>query len=135
MTTFEAQVRRLHAKGQFFTAGKPVYIGRSPGRLDLMGGNVDYTGGLDDLRHRRIVSIGDPFVRFTEDPVRMLRAAVFAARLDFEMDEQVLEAIEVQGALIQKASPARLIEEYYKILRSATPRRRSACSKKSASSA
>ena len=79
---------------------------------------IDYTGGLDDLRHRRIVSIGDPFVRFTEDPVRMLRAAVFAARLDFEMDERVLEAIEVQGALIQKASPARLIEEYYKILRS-----------------
>ena len=46
MTTFEAQVRRLHAESQFFAAGKPVYIGRSPGRLDLMGGNVDYTGGL-----------------------------------------------------------------------------------------
>lgn len=79
---------------------------------------IDYTGGLDHLRHRQIVSIGDPFVRFKEDPVRMLRAAVFAARLDFEMDEQVLEAIEVQGALIQKASPARLLEEYFKILRS-----------------
>lgn len=79
---------------------------------------IDYTGGLEDLRNRRIVCIGDPAVRFTEDPVRMLRAAVFAARLDFEMDEAVLDAIESHGHLIQKASPARLLEEYFKILRS-----------------
>ncbi len=79
---------------------------------------IDYTGGLEDLANRRIVSIGDPTVRFTEDPVRMLRAAVFAARLDFEMDDAVLGAIESHGALIQKASPARLLEEYFKILRS-----------------
>ena len=79
---------------------------------------IDYTGGLEDLRQRRIVCIGDPTVRFTEDPVRMLRAAVFAARLDFEMDEAVLDAIESHGSLIQKASPARLLEEYFKILRS-----------------
>jgi poly(A) polymerase len=79
---------------------------------------IDYTGGLDDLRNRRIVSIGDPATRFTEDPVRMLRAAVFAARLDFEMDDAVLDAIESHGVLIQKASPARLLEEYFKILRS-----------------
>ncbi len=46
MTGFEAQVNRLRTEGEFFTAGRPVYIGRSPGRLDLMGGNVDYTGGL-----------------------------------------------------------------------------------------
>jgi poly(A) polymerase len=79
---------------------------------------IDYTGGLEDLRQRRIVCIGDPTVRFTEDPVRMLRAAVFAARLDFEMDEAVLDAIDSHGSLIQKASPARLLEEYFKILRS-----------------
>lgn len=79
---------------------------------------IDYTGGLEDLRQRRIVCIGDPTVRFTEDPVRMLRAAVFAARLDFEMDDAVLDAIESHGYLIQKASPARLLEEYFKILRS-----------------
>lgn len=79
---------------------------------------IDYTGGLEDLRNRRIVCIGDPEVRFTEDPVRMLRAAVFAARLDFQMDDAVLDAIESHGHLIQKASPARLLEEYFKILRS-----------------
>ena len=46
MTPFEAQVSRIRAEGDFFEAGSPVFIGRSPGRLDLMGGNVDYTGGL-----------------------------------------------------------------------------------------
>lgn len=43
-THFVAQVQGL--AGKLFTAGKPVFINRSPGRLDLMGGNDDYTGGL-----------------------------------------------------------------------------------------
>lgn len=46
MTAFEAQVANLRAAGNFFTAGRPIFISRCPGRLDLMGGNVDYTGGL-----------------------------------------------------------------------------------------
>jgi poly(A) polymerase len=79
---------------------------------------IDYVGGLGDLDRRVIRSIGDPHVRFVEDPVRMLRAAVLAARLGFDMDELVLEAIAQHRALILKASPARLMEEYFKILRS-----------------
>jgi poly(A) polymerase len=79
---------------------------------------IDYVGGLGDLERRVIRSIGDPHVRFVEDPVRMLRAAVLAARLGFDMDEQVLEAIARHRELILKASPARLLEEYFKILRS-----------------
>src|SRR5262249_42738585 len=67
---------------------------------------------------RVIRSVGDPHVRFGEDPVRMLRAAVLAARLGFDMDELVLEAIARHRELILRASPARLMEEYYKILRS-----------------
>ena len=46
MTAFERQVSRIRAEREFFAPGCPVFIGRSPGRLDLMGGNVDYTGGL-----------------------------------------------------------------------------------------
>ena len=79
---------------------------------------IDYVGGLADLERRVIRSIGDPHVRFVEDPVRMVRAAVFAARLGFDMDELVLEAIARHRALILKASPSRLLEEYFKILRS-----------------
>jgi poly(A) polymerase len=79
---------------------------------------IDYVGGLEDLERRVIRSIGDPKVRFVEDPVRMLRAAVLGARLGFELDELVLDAIDELGHLITKASPARLLEEYFKILRS-----------------
>jgi poly(A) polymerase len=79
---------------------------------------IDYVGGLDDLRARVIRSIGDPRVRFVEDPVRMLRAAVLGARLGFDLDPEVIEAIAMHRTLIQKASPARLMEEYFKILRS-----------------
>jgi galactokinase len=46
MISFEAKIGNLRDVGRFFTAGRPIYIGRCPGRLDLMGGNVDYTGGL-----------------------------------------------------------------------------------------
>ena len=79
---------------------------------------IDYTGGLEDLDRRVIRCIGDPDVRFVEDPVRMLRALVLAARLDFGVDGDVMDAIERKAPLIGQASSARLLEEYYKILRS-----------------
>jgi poly(A) polymerase len=79
---------------------------------------IDYVGGLKDLENRLIRSIGDPGVRFLEDPVRMLRAVVFAARLDFHLDEPILEAFETHRHEIGRAAPARLVEEYFKILRS-----------------
>ena len=84
---------------------------------------IDYVGGMDDLRAGVIRSIGDPGERFIEDPVRMLRALSFTARLGFTLDPPVQRAIKRHKAEIGKASPARMIEELYKILRSgfATP--------------
>jgi poly(A) polymerase len=79
---------------------------------------IDYVGGLDDLDRRLIRCIGDPSVRFIEDPVRMLRAVVLAARLQFTIDEPILEAITVHRHEIARSAPARLMEEFYKILRS-----------------
>jgi poly(A) polymerase len=79
---------------------------------------IDYVNGLADLEGKLIRSIGDPRVRFVEDPVRMFRAAVLGARLGFDLDRLVLEAIAEHRGLIAKASPARLLEEYYKVLRS-----------------
>ena len=79
---------------------------------------IDYVGGLADLQARVIRSIGDPDVRFLEDPVRMLRAVVLAARLEFTIDEPILESIATQKHEIARSAPARLVEEYYKILRS-----------------
>src|SRR5262249_30728702 len=77
----------------------------------------DYVNGLDDLRKRIVRSIGSPEVRFKEDPVRMLRAVALASRLDFTIDEPVLEAIRIHAGEIARSSPARLLAEFYKILR------------------
>lgn len=79
---------------------------------------IDYVGGLDDLQRGIIRCIGDPYERFQEDPVRMLRAVAFAARLGFSLDPPIVTAMADQRQLMGQASPARLIEEYYKILRS-----------------
>jgi poly(A) polymerase len=79
---------------------------------------IDYVGGLADLERRIIRCIGDPDVRFIEDPVRMLRAVVLAARLQFTIDEPILESIKAHRHEIERSAPARLMEEFYKILRS-----------------
>jgi poly(A) polymerase len=80
-------------------------------------GIIDYTGGLADLRAGLIRCIGDPDERFVEDPVRMLRAVALEARLDFQIDPPILEAIERRRLELGRSSPPRLIEEFYKILR------------------
>jgi poly(A) polymerase len=79
---------------------------------------IDYTGGLEDLRARLVRSIGDPAERFHEDPVRMLRAIAMAARLGFAIDAPIDAAIASGRAEITRSAPARLIEEFYKLLRS-----------------
>jgi poly(A) polymerase len=78
---------------------------------------IDYVGGLGDLRAGIVRSIGDPDVRLREDPVRMLRAIALAARLDFTIEPSLVAAIRAHRREIAKSSPARLLEEYYKILR------------------
>src|SRR6478736_2191662 len=78
---------------------------------------IDYVGGLDDLHAGLVRAIGDPEVRFREDPVRMLRAVALAARLDFTIDRPILDAIRALRHEIANSSAPRLLEEYYKILR------------------
>lgn len=79
---------------------------------------IDHTGGLADLRAGVLRSIGEPGERFLEDPVRMLRAVVLSARLGFAIDPPIFDAIGRHRAEITRSAPARLVEEYYKILRS-----------------
>jgi poly(A) polymerase len=79
---------------------------------------IDYVGGLADLNARLIRCIGDPDIRFLEDPVRMLRAVVLAARLEFTIDEPILESIAAHKHEIGRSAAPRLMEEYFKILRS-----------------
>jgi poly(A) polymerase len=77
---------------------------------------IDYAGGVADLRARLIRTIGDPEVRMREDPVRMLRAVRFAAKLGFEIEPATLAAMERHRGDLQKASVPRLVEETFRTI-------------------
>lgn len=72
---------------------------------------IDYTGGMKDLENGVLRSIGDPNIRFREDPVRMLRAIRLSARLDFKIHSDSLKAIAKHGDEILQASKPRIFEE------------------------
>ncbi|QKT04943.1 polynucleotide adenylyltransferase PcnB [Ectothiorhodospiraceae bacterium 2226] len=76
---------------------------------------VDYTGGLDDLHAGELRFIGDPWQRCREDPVRMLRAARFAAKLGFRLHAETAEAVRALSPLLAQVPPARLFEEVLKL--------------------
>ncbi|MBT8108873.1 MAG: polynucleotide adenylyltransferase PcnB [Gammaproteobacteria bacterium] len=83
----------------------------------------DYTGGFEDMRDERIVLIGDPEVRMREDPVRMLRAIRFAAKLGFEIDEPVVRAIDHHAHLLTNVPAARLFDEFLKLFQAGNAER------------
>ena len=76
---------------------------------------IDYVEGMEDLERGLIRIIGDPAVRFTEDPVRMVRAVRFAAMLGFTIEEKTLEALLELRDRVALASPARMYEEVQKL--------------------
>ncbi|HDP89784.1 MAG TPA: polynucleotide adenylyltransferase PcnB [Thioalkalivibrio sp.] len=76
---------------------------------------VDFVGGMKDLERGRLRVIGDPDVRFREDPVRMLRAVRFAAKLGFRIDPEVEAAMHELSDLLAEISPARLFDEVLKL--------------------
>lgn len=78
---------------------------------------IDYVGGIEDLREGRVRVIGDPDLRFREDPVRMMRAIEFASRLGFEIEQGTYEGILRHRNDILKASPPRVSEEILELLR------------------
>jgi len=77
---------------------------------------IDYTGGLADLDAGVIRTIGDPAVRFQEDPVRMLRAVRFAAQLGFTIEEHTHRALVAAADTIARAAAPRLYDEMLKLL-------------------
>ncbi|MDD5704537.1 MAG: polynucleotide adenylyltransferase PcnB [Kiritimatiellae bacterium] len=76
---------------------------------------IDYVGGLRDLDRRVLRCIGDPNVRFREDPVRMLRAVRLSARLELRMDGAVRRAIKRHYSEIASASVPRVLEEVFRL--------------------
>ncbi|WPE15850.1 polynucleotide adenylyltransferase PcnB [Candidatus Thioglobus autotrophicus] len=76
---------------------------------------IDYIGGLQDINDQTIHIIGEPLVRFEEDPVRMIRAVRFQTKLDFQLSNEIKQAIHQQASLLSNISPARLYEECIKL--------------------
>ena len=75
----------------------------------------DFTDGVADIERKQIKLIGDPDQRMREDPVRMLRAVRFAAKLEFDIDDGVAEAIRNNVGLLGNVPAARLFDEFLKL--------------------
>jgi poly(A) polymerase len=78
----------------------------------------DYTDGMQDIENRRLVLIGDVDTRLREDPVRMLRAVRFSAKLDFEIDASVVTSMHKHVDLLSNVPAARLFDEFLKLFQS-----------------
>ncbi len=76
---------------------------------------LDFSEGLRDIRDRTLRTIGDPMTRFREDPVRILRAIRFAAKLDFQLHADTERAIAPLAELLTAISPSRLFDEFNKL--------------------
>ena len=75
----------------------------------------DYVGGVEDIRERTIRLIGDPETRYREDPVRMLRAVRFEAKLGFSIHESARAPFAKLAELLEHIPPARLLDEFQKL--------------------
>lgn len=84
---------------------------------------LDYVGGQVDISGHRVRTIGDPYQRFSEDLLRMLRAVRFAARFGFELDTGAAKAIRELAPEIRLVSAERIRDEILKILTEGHPRR------------
>lgn len=79
---------------------------------------IDYVGGYPDIQKKILRTIGQPFVRFRQDPVRMLRLIKFQARFGFDVDPPTRIALLESRSEIVKSSPARIQEELLRMLES-----------------
>ncbi len=79
---------------------------------------IDYVGGRADIRKRLLCTVGRPGARFAEDHLRMLRAARFAARLDFEIEEGAVRAVRRLSSKLMRISAERIREELARMLAS-----------------
>lgn len=77
---------------------------------------IDYHGGLKDMKKRALRMIGDPTTRYREDPVRIVRAVRFAAKLGFDIEPATRAPIREAAALLENVPASRLFDEMFKLL-------------------
>jgi poly(A) polymerase len=84
---------------------------------------IDHVNGLVDLEARLVRTIGDPDIRFREDPIRILRAVKFAARCSLTIEPETYRRMMEHRGEIAKCAQARVSEEFYRLLRAGAARR------------
>jgi poly(A) polymerase len=84
---------------------------------------IDHVSGIPDLEARVVRTIGDPDIRFREDPVRILRAVKFAARCDLTIEPETYRRMMEHRLEIAKCAQARVSEEFYRLLRAGAAKR------------
>lgn len=128
VTTFralESEERLLHESGRILRDSSYGTLAEDALRRDFtvnalyydptQGRVLDFTEGLDDVRDRLIRLIGDPATRYREDPVRMLRALRFAAKLGFGLEPMTEAPLAELAPLLADIPSARLFEEFNKL--------------------
>ena len=110
-----------HPDTVYFTEEIREDLARRDFTINAMADNplealIDPYQGREDLKARLIRTVGDPKVRFCENPIRMLRAVRLAAQLDFDLHQSVYEAILECGHLLEKASKDAVRGEFEKIV-------------------
>lgn len=78
---------------------------------------IDFVSGLEDLKQQTLRAVGDAFLRFEEDKLRILRALRFASQLGFVIESKTFQAIKISAPQVVQVSPERLKEEFFKLLR------------------
>ncbi len=84
---------------------------------------IDYVGGQSDIEARVVRTIGDPDIRFREDPVRILRAVRFAARCNLTIEPETYRRMMEHAGEIAKSAQARVSEDFYRLLRAGAAKR------------
>ncbi len=77
---------------------------------------IDYVGGQEDIKNKKIRAINDPYLRFEEDKLRMIRAVRFSVKLKFEIEENTYKAIKEKAESIKSVSKERIRDEFLKLL-------------------
>lgn len=117
-----------HPKEVSFTSDLKEDLRRRDFTINAMAYNptdgiIDIYGGMEDLKNKLIRCVGDPFERFDEDALRLLRAVRFSAQLEFCIEEETKEAIKAKAELLRNISAERIRTELTKLLVSDHPDR------------
>ncbi len=110
--TFEDDIRRRD-----FTINTMAF----PINSQNFGEIIDIFNGYEDLKNRLIRTPLDPYITFSDDPLRIMRAFRFASQLNFNIEENALKAAEEMRERLAIVSPERIVDEFFKIMMSDKP--------------